>query len=108
LGGRGRRISEFEASLVYRVSSRIARATQRNPVSKNKKTKNQTNKKRSLSGMFTSLTFSFFTLCHPVLSLIITTQRLMSHSWTTPEKTKTTAVVTSERRAVSAGSYSHT
>jgi hypothetical protein len=27
LGGRGRRISEFEASLVYRVSSRTARAT---------------------------------------------------------------------------------
>jgi septal ring factor EnvC (AmiA/AmiB activator) len=27
----------FEASLVYRVSSRIARATQRNPVSKRKK-----------------------------------------------------------------------
>jgi hypothetical protein len=26
---------EFEASLVYKVSSRIARATQRNPVSKN-------------------------------------------------------------------------
>jgi hypothetical protein len=33
LGGRGRRISEFEASLVYRVSSRTARAIQRNPVS---------------------------------------------------------------------------
>jgi hypothetical protein len=33
-------ISEFEASLVYRVSSRTARATQRNPVSKqNKKLK---------------------------------------------------------------------
>jgi hypothetical protein len=31
-GGRGRRISEFKASLVYRVSSRTARATQRNPV----------------------------------------------------------------------------
>ena len=30
----GRWISEFEASLVYRVSSRTARATQRNPVSK--------------------------------------------------------------------------
>jgi hypothetical protein len=30
--GGGRRISEFEASLVYRVSSRTARATQRNPV----------------------------------------------------------------------------
>jgi hypothetical protein len=39
LGGRGRQISEFEASLVYRVSSRIARAIQSNPVSKN-----QTNK----------------------------------------------------------------
>jgi hypothetical protein len=34
LGGRGMRISEFEASLVYRVSSRTARATQRNPVLK--------------------------------------------------------------------------
>jgi hypothetical protein len=43
LGGRGRRISEFEASLVYRVSSRTARATQRNPVSKKQKNK-QTNK----------------------------------------------------------------
>jgi hypothetical protein len=43
LGGRDRRISEFEVSLVYRVSSRIARATQRNPVPP-KKTKQ--NKKR--------------------------------------------------------------
>jgi hypothetical protein len=41
-GGKGRWISEFEASLVYKVSSRPARATQRNPVSKNK----QTNKKK--------------------------------------------------------------
>jgi hypothetical protein len=42
LGGRDRWISEFEASLVYKVSSRTARATQRNPVSKNKnKNKNQ-------------------------------------------------------------------
>jgi hypothetical protein len=39
LGGRGRWISEFEASLVYRVSSRTPRATQRNPVSKNQKKK---------------------------------------------------------------------
>jgi hypothetical protein len=43
LGGRGRWISEFEASLVYRVSSRTARAMQKNPVSKNK-TNKQTNK----------------------------------------------------------------
>jgi hypothetical protein len=39
LGGRGRRISEFEASLVYKVSSRTARAIQRNPVLKQNKTK---------------------------------------------------------------------
>jgi hypothetical protein len=36
LGGRGRQISEFKASLVYRVSSRTARVTQKNPISKNK------------------------------------------------------------------------
>jgi hypothetical protein len=42
LGGRGRWISEFEASLVYRVSSRTAKATQRNPVSKNKNNKKKT------------------------------------------------------------------
>jgi hypothetical protein len=41
LGGRGRRISEFEASLVYKVSSRTARAIQRNPVSKNKTKQNK-------------------------------------------------------------------
>jgi hypothetical protein len=34
--------SEFEASLLYKVSSRTARATQRNPVSK--QTNKQTNK----------------------------------------------------------------
>jgi hypothetical protein len=39
LEGRGRQISEFEASLVYRVSSRTARAIQRNPVLKNQKEK---------------------------------------------------------------------
>jgi hypothetical protein len=44
--GRGRRISEFEASLVYKVSSRTARATQRNPVSKNKKQSKTKQKKR--------------------------------------------------------------
>jgi hypothetical protein len=39
IDSKGRRISEFEASMVYRVSSRTARATQRNPVSKNQKKK---------------------------------------------------------------------
>jgi hypothetical protein len=47
LGGRGRWISEFEASLVYRVSSRTARATKRNPVLKNK-TKQKQTKQRAL------------------------------------------------------------
>jgi hypothetical protein len=45
LGGRGRQISELEASLIYRVSSRTARVIQRNPVSKKQnKTNKQTNK----------------------------------------------------------------
>jgi hypothetical protein len=45
LGGRDRWISEFKASLVCRVSSRTARATQRNPILKNRK-----RKKRLFSG----------------------------------------------------------
>jgi hypothetical protein len=44
LGGRGRWISEFETSLVYRVSSR--KAIERNPVSKNKKPKPKPNQKK--------------------------------------------------------------
>ena len=46
MGGRGRWISEFEASLVYRVSSRTARATQRNPVSKKTKKRKRKEKKK--------------------------------------------------------------
>jgi hypothetical protein len=42
LGGRGRWISEFEASLVYKVT-RTARAIQRNPVLKKQ---NKTNKQK--------------------------------------------------------------
>jgi hypothetical protein len=45
LGSRGRWISEFEASLVYKVSSWTARATQRNPVLK--QTNKQTNKQKN-------------------------------------------------------------
>jgi hypothetical protein len=45
LGGRGRWIYDFEVSLVYKVSSRTARATQRNPVSKIKKKKKKGKKK---------------------------------------------------------------
>jgi hypothetical protein len=46
--GRDRQISEFKASLVYKVSSRTAKATQRNPVSKKQKKTNQTKKKQDL------------------------------------------------------------
>jgi hypothetical protein len=48
LGGRGRQISEFKVSLVYKVSSRTARAIQRNPVSKkpNQTKPNQNKTKR--------------------------------------------------------------
>jgi hypothetical protein len=46
LGGRDRRISEFKASLVYKVTSRTARATEKPCLKKpkkkkKKKTKNQ-------------------------------------------------------------------
>jgi methionyl-tRNA formyltransferase len=47
-GGRGRRISEPKASLVYKVTSRTAKATQRNPVPKNK-TKQQQQKELTFS-----------------------------------------------------------
>jgi hypothetical protein len=41
-----RRISEFEASLVYKVSSRTAKAIQRNPFSKNNKKKKKKKKNK--------------------------------------------------------------
>jgi hypothetical protein len=52
LGGRSRRISEFEASLVYRVSSRTARALQRNPVSDKKKKRKKKKKKKNIANIF--------------------------------------------------------
>jgi hypothetical protein len=52
LGGRGRLTSEFKASLVYRVSSRTARAIQRNPVSKTKQKQNKRKQKVTIHGDF--------------------------------------------------------
>ena len=46
LGRQRQRISESEASLVYKVISRTARATQRNPVSENQKKKKKKKKKK--------------------------------------------------------------
>jgi hypothetical protein len=50
LGGRGRQISEFKVSLVYKVSSRTARAIQRNPVSKKAKKRKKGRKERRKEG----------------------------------------------------------
>jgi hypothetical protein len=46
LGGRSRQISEFEASPVYRVSSRTARATQKKPCLEKNKKQNKTKKSK--------------------------------------------------------------
>jgi hypothetical protein len=43
-------LCEFEASLIYRVSSRTTRATQRNPVQKTERKKEKKKKKRLLNG----------------------------------------------------------
>jgi hypothetical protein len=56
LGGRGRQISEFEVSLVYKASSGTARATQRNPVLKKPKKKKRKRKKVHLEKREYSLT----------------------------------------------------
>jgi hypothetical protein len=58
LGGRGRQISEFKVSLVYKVSSRTARATQRNLVLKKKKEKKGERKKGEVTGGVSSHLFT--------------------------------------------------
>jgi hypothetical protein len=57
MGGRGKQISEFETSLVYKVGSRTARDTQRKK--KNKKQTNKTTKKTSISFLN-----KFYKMCH--------------------------------------------
>jgi hypothetical protein len=60
LRGRSRQISEFEASLVYKVSSGTARAIQRNPVSKNQNKPNQNKQtKKKKERKKTQMKFSF-------------------------------------------------
>jgi hypothetical protein len=49
LGGRGRQISEFKDSLVYKVSSRTARALQRKKKLKKKKERKKEKKKRNIT-----------------------------------------------------------
>jgi hypothetical protein len=45
-----RQISKFEASLVYGMSSRTTRVTQRNPVSGEKKKKERKKRKKQVKG----------------------------------------------------------
>jgi hypothetical protein len=63
-GGRGRWISEFEARLAYRVSSRTARAIQKNPVMKKQ------NKKGHVGCHYGPAFGSFFFLITFFLSLL--------------------------------------
>jgi hypothetical protein len=61
LGGRSRQISEFEASLVYRVSSRTARAAQHREIlsQKTKQNKKEKRKKKDARSMYVpQLSFS--------------------------------------------------
>jgi hypothetical protein len=60
LGGRGRQISEFKASLVYKVSSRTARAIQRNPVWKNKQKKQKQKQKKRVFQILFLVLFRLF------------------------------------------------
>jgi hypothetical protein len=69
LRGKGRRISEFEASLVYIVSPRTARAIQRNPVSKNKKQKTKQNKTKKQQQQQKSNHACLKIFCSSILSL---------------------------------------
>jgi hypothetical protein len=69
LGGRGGQISEFEARLVYRVSSRTARAAQRNPVSNPPPQKKKEIIERANSGRGTE-TIRRFQIAFPFLPLI--------------------------------------
>ena len=73
MGGRGRQISEFEAILVYRVSSRTARATQRNPIS-NK----QTNKQKKIY-LFYVYEYSVAVFRHTRRGHQISLQMVVSH-----------------------------
>ena len=67
-------VYEFEASLVYRTSSRTAKATQRNQISKKTKQQQNTNKKLKCSKqplrsfeVFLFVCFSFFLIFRVLL-----------------------------------------
>jgi hypothetical protein len=67
LGGRGRRISEFEASLVYKVSSRTARAIQKKKpcIGKKNKKPNTLEHLRLLLLICLAVNTPVFPICSP-------------------------------------------
>jgi hypothetical protein len=69
LGRQSRWISEFEASLVYRVSSRMARdrAAGRNPISKSQRRKRTKRKKKRKSLLVTNTLHAMMTKPHILL-----------------------------------------
>jgi hypothetical protein len=77
LGGRSRQISEFKASLVYKVSSRTAKAIQRNPVSKPPPPKKKEKKKKRSESLKICLKFKpkkinvLGVLCDMLLNIFI-------------------------------------
>jgi hypothetical protein len=81
-GGRGRRISEFKASLVYKVSSRTARAIQSNPVSKNqKKEKEKKIKVLGLTGVWSDRHPFLLPRYSALIVLSICREPLLSANW---------------------------
>jgi hypothetical protein len=78
LRGRGRRISEFEASLVYKVSSRTARATLVSKTKQNKTKQNKTkqNKTKNIYMIIASANsdiLTSFPICIPLTSFFCLT-----------------------------------
>jgi hypothetical protein len=55
LGCRGRQISEFKASLVYKVSSRTARAIQRNPAKRERESERERERESMRTKLFAIL-----------------------------------------------------
>jgi hypothetical protein len=75
--GRKRQVSEFKASLVYTVSTRTARATQRNPILEGKKPANSVFKGLAFLWHYLILAFPApckFSMALAMLELILYTR----------------------------------
>ena len=84
MGGRGRRISEFKASLIYKVNSKTARAIQRNPVSKKQTPLDLEGYKVYISGQIVDLTQREFELLKVLLQnqgRVLSRQTLLNRVW---------------------------